>query len=172
MSSRNHEDNTASAPLLGDQQEDEPRDVRFAISEEDAEGPNDVEEGGAKYPPPSSLPPSYNEATHRSDPWYKSEVALSLHHYGRIWLGGSASFIRRYWPTSRFAQAGFFIVGLWILVIVSGPTWDGTGRLGMGKGGEDVSWWRRARSREEERDTDFTPRCLRDSSSPLCRHRR
>ena len=118
------------------------RDVRFAISEDDAEDDAQAQDSdpfvnsqhNSKYPPlPHSLPPSYREAVYKKDPWYKSEVALSLQHYGLICFSGLGTFFRRYWPTSRFAQAGFFIVGLWIIVIVTGPTWDKSARLGWGK---------------------------------------
>lgn len=137
-----------------------PRDSRFAISEDDVDAPSEDDDddqvagsgsGGygprgdaatsqhTKYPPtsPSSLPPSYREAIYVKDPWYRSEVALSLQHYGRICFGSLAALLRQYWPTSRFAQAGFFIVGLWIIVIVSGPTWDKSAR-GWSKNVDEV----------------------------------
>ncbi|CAO1617367.1 unnamed protein product [Parajaminaea phylloscopi] len=130
----------AAVPLLHDQEEHDelrrPRDTRFAISEDDVEAGDDdgddLDVASNKYPP--SLPPSYGEATNARDPWYKSEFALSLWHY--LCIAGSkiASLVARYWPTSRFAQAGFFIAGLWIIVIVTGPTWDKSARLSWSKG--------------------------------------
>lgn len=142
-------DHAASVPLLDDEEsQTAPRDTRFAISEDDAPDPDEADDGGNdvhdpanKYPPrdATSLPPSYRDAVYTRDPWYKSEVALSMQHYGRICLGGVGRGVARYWPTSRFAQAGFFIVGLWLIVLVTGPTFDKTYRLGWGKHGEDVS---------------------------------
>ncbi|CAO1637068.1 unnamed protein product [Sympodiomycopsis kandeliae] len=123
------------------------RDVRFAIDDEHAEeeeeeaNDQDVLITSSKYPPttatPDSLPPSYRQAVYKKDPWYKSEVALSLQHYGRICFSSVAMLFAKYWPTSRFAQAGFFIVGLWIIVIVTGPTWDKSAKLGWGKSVDD-----------------------------------
>lgn len=144
----------AAAPLLGDDGSNTPRDTRFAISEEDAEDPYDAnredpgegdESGpaeGAQYKyPPSSLPPSYRDAIYSSgrDPWYKSEVALSVQHYGRACLSSLMPLLKRYWPTSRFAQAGFFIIGLWLIVIASGPTWDQSTGIKWGKSVDEVS---------------------------------
>lgn len=90
------------------------------------------EEEANKYPP-SAPPPSYREATGTSR--FKSllqslpfDSAIdSLRTFSRrAWI-----LICRFWPTSRFAQVGVFLVGLWILVIVSGPAFDdaaGAGR--------------------------------------------
>lgn len=126
---------------------DEP-DRRFAIDEEYAqeeeahetsrlapgaeEGGDEGEEDSNKYPP-SAPPPSYREATGTSR--FKSLLqSLPIDSF----LEGLKSFSRRawiiicrFWPTSRFAQVGVFLVGLWILVIVSGPAFDdvaGAGR--------------------------------------------
>lgn len=135
---------SAAVPLLHDQESHTQRDTRFAISEEDAEAPEgsdeelDHQQDGNKYPP-NSLPPSYRDAVYASDPWYKSEVALSLRHYAMICFGSIATVVRRYWPTSRFAQAGFFIAGLWVIVIVTGPTWDKSARLSWGPNSSGVS---------------------------------
>lgn len=140
----------AAVPLLYEQENHRflhfPLDTRFAISEEDAgdahldvqdDDESEAETSGAKYPP--TLPPSYREVMYVDDPWYKSELALSFRHYLNIALSGIATVIRRYWPTSRFAQAGFFIVGLWMVVIITGSNWDKTSKLTWGKARSDVS---------------------------------
>lgn len=132
-------------PLLSQQGEayEEPPDHRFAIDEETAEaqgasnGQTDAPDS-PKYPYPPSAPPSYREATGKSfvsiifSRLFSSDslpdVSFLKRGGSKVWL-----FICRFWPTSRFAQVGFFMLGLWLLVIVSGPAFEDAGpRAGSG----------------------------------------
>lgn len=131
-------------PLLNQRGEafEELPDHRFAIDEETAEA-QDVSNSrhdsleSPKYPP-SASPPSYREATGKS---IISVICSrifapdSMPDFSFIRRGGSKVWILicRFWPTSRFAQVGFFMLGLWLLVIVSGPAFEDAGpRAGAG----------------------------------------
>lgn len=144
-------------PLLSHNSEgyEEPPDTRFAIDEETAEaqGQSDNQQGSPgspKYPyPPSAPPPSYREATGKSFISYVCSRLFSpdsMPDISFLKRGGSAVwlFICRFWPTSRFAQVGFFMLGLWLLVIVSGPAFEEAGpRAGAGypwSGMQEVSY--------------------------------
>lgn len=144
-------------PLLnqdGEAYEEQP-DTRFAIDEETAEeaqgasdrNRNRQESPGSPKYPPSAPPPTYREATGTSlasllFSKFLSTISLPdlsfVSRFGsRVWV-----FICRFWPTSRFAQVGFFMLGLWLLVIVSGPAFEDAGpRAGSGYWGnfEEVS---------------------------------
>jgi hypothetical protein len=130
-------------PLLnvqGDAQDENP-DVRFAIDDETGdygESSRLSEEHNAHKYPPAAPPPSYKEATGKSALSLKvSQLLSSLSApdlsvfqkaLSKIWI-----FICRFWPTSRFAQVGMFMAGLWLLIIVSGPAFDDAGpRAGAG----------------------------------------
>jgi hypothetical protein len=133
-------------PLLNQEGEahEEQLDTRFAIDEETAEaqGHSDRHQdspGSPKYPP-SAPPPTYREATGTSLfslIFSRIFSSVSVPDFSFIRRGGSSiwSFICRFWPTSRFAQLGFFMMGLWVLVIVSGPAFEDAGpRAGAGYG--------------------------------------
>lgn len=133
-------------PLLSQQGEayEEAPDHRFAIDEETAEAQAAASNGQSetpdspKYPYPPSAPPSYREATGTSllsaifsrlfSPDSLPDVSFIKRGGSKVWV-----FICRFWPTSRFAQVGFFMLGLWLLVIVSGPAFEEAGpRAGSG----------------------------------------
>lgn len=130
-------------PLLnrqGDAQDDTV-DVRFAIDDETGEygesSHQSAENNAHKYPP-AAPPPSYKEATGRSalslkvsqlfSSFSAPDLSVFQHALSRVWI-----FLCRFWPTSRFAQVGMFMAGLWLLIIVSGPAFDDAGpRAGAG----------------------------------------
>lgn len=131
-------------PLLnqrGEAYEEQP-DHRFAIDEETAET-QDVSNSQHDSPespkyPPSAPPPSYREATGKSllslvysrvfTPDSMPDFSFLQRGLSKVWM-----FLCRFWPTSRFAQVGFFMLGLWLLVIVSGPAFEDAGpRAGAG----------------------------------------
>lgn len=138
-----HQDNVPLLNQQGDAQDEAP-DVRFAIDEETGEYSADNTVGGEdehssssqrhnshKYPP-SAPPPSYREATGKSLVTHHvanlcSQVSspdLTLVRTAASWTWTK---VCRYWPTSRFAQVAIFMVGLWVLVIVSGPAFEDPG---------------------------------------------
>ena len=119
-------------------------DHRFALDEETAESQGTSSErptaDQAEYPkyPPSAPPPSYRQATGKSHASVVCARVFSIDTLpdfsvltragSKVWI-----FICRFWPTSRFAQVGFFMLGLWLLVIVSGPAFEDAGpRAGAG----------------------------------------
>jgi len=127
-------------PLLnqeGEAHEEQP-DTRFAIDEETAEEAQSAYDhhhqdtpGSPKYPP-SAPPPTYREATGTSlvsliFSRMFSQVSIPDFSFVKRFGSNVWSFICRFWPTSRFAQVGFFMIGLWILVIVSGPAFEDAG---------------------------------------------
>ncbi|PWN38246.1 uncharacterized protein FA14DRAFT_188258 [Meira miltonrushii] len=130
-------------PLLNQQgdAEDENPDVRFTIDDETGaygEPSRSSDERNAHKYPPAAPPPSYKEATGKSALSLKvsqlfsalsaPDLSILQHALYKIW-----SFICRFWPTSRFAQVGMFMAGLWLLIIVSGPAFDEAGpRAGAG----------------------------------------
>ncbi|UZJ51377.1 hypothetical protein CBS101457_000697 [Exobasidium rhododendri] len=127
-------------PLLnqnGEAYEEQP-DSRFTIDEENTEDDQTTSQrrpldspDSPKYPP-SAPPPTYREATGKSLIsllFTKLSSSISLPDLSFIKRFGSNiwTFICRFWPTSRFAQVGFFMLGLWVLVIVSGPAFEDAG---------------------------------------------
>jgi hypothetical protein len=132
-------------PLLSQQNEgyEEPPDTRFAIDEETAEaqeaqGQSDPQQQAPPDSPKYDYPPSYREATGKSlisDVFSRlfsadtmPDMSFLMRGSSKVWL-----FICKFWPTSRFAQVGFFMLGLWLLVIVSGPAFEEAGsRAGSG----------------------------------------
>jgi hypothetical protein len=127
-------------PLLnqdGDAHDEQP-DTRFAIDEETAEeaqGVSDLHQVDSpespKYPP-SAPPPTYREATGKSIfsllvPSFLSSVSTPDFSFVKRFGSNIWVFMCRFWPTSRFAQVGFFMVGIWLLVIVSGPAFEDAG---------------------------------------------
>lgn len=131
-------------PLLdrqGEAHEEQP-DGRFAIDDEigayneHGESSRPLEGASAspeayKYPP-NAQPPSYREATGKSAiSVHVSQLCSSVSSpdfsFVRQGLSQAWIFICRFWPTSRFAQVGLFMAGLWLLVILSGPVFDDAG---------------------------------------------
>ncbi len=126
-------------PLLDDQAA-EP-DHRFAIDDSLAEEQPAADVSSPKYPP---LPPSYDD-TIRTDArsksrwnpaaWFSISRTTKEHIqacFPRTSDGDLLTFstafsgcykgVMRCWPSNRFAQASVFIVGLWILVLFTGPS--------------------------------------------------
>lgn len=139
-------------PLLDGGDAAEP-DTRFAIDEDLAETQPTVNTSSQKYPP---LPPSYDDtirvdarAQSKWNPaaWFSISRTTKEHiqacfprtSQGEL-LTFSAAFsgcykgAMRCWPTNRFAQASVFIIGLWILVLFTGPalTQSASDNIGAG----------------------------------------
>ncbi|KIS66671.1 uncharacterized protein UMAG_04734 [Mycosarcoma maydis] len=116
-------------------------DNRFAIDEDLAEDQPAISPSSPKYPP---LPPSYDD-TIRVDKreqfkwnpvtWFSISRTTKEHIqacFPRTSNGELLTFstafsgcyrgAMRCWPSNRFAQASVFIIGLWILVLFTGPT--------------------------------------------------
>ena len=116
-------------------------DHRFAIDDSVAEEQPAVDASSPKYPP---LPPSYDDAirvdAHSRSKWnpaaWFSISRTTKEHiqacFPRTSSGELLTFstafsgcyksAMRCWPSNRFAQASFFIIGLWILVLFTGPS--------------------------------------------------
>ncbi|CBQ69690.1 conserved hypothetical protein [Sporisorium reilianum SRZ2] len=139
MDSSRHSLDRDQQPLLhGDAAE---LDTRFAIDESLAEEQPGVDPSSPKYPP---LPPSYDDTIRvsarsqsRWNPaaWFTISRTTKEHIqacFPRTSTGELLTFstafsgcykgAMRCWPSNRFAQASFFIVGLWILVLFTGPS--------------------------------------------------
>ncbi|CCF49202.1 hypothetical protein NDA11_005860 [Ustilago hordei] len=128
-------------------------DNRFAIDDSLAEEQPAADASSPKYPP---LPPSYDDtirvdARSRSK-WNPAEwLTLSRTTKEHIqaclprtssgdlltWNTAFSGCFRgamRCWPSNRFAQASFFIIALWILVLFTGPSLTQTGSDNIGAG--------------------------------------
>lgn len=132
------DDNGQSSIRQQEEQERQPLHPQGRSSQDGWSGHVPAEEEASYKYPPAAPPPSYREATGKSLITHHvsklcSSVSLpdlSILQRGisRIWI-----IICRFWPTSRFAQVGLFMMGLWLLVIVSGPVFDDAGpRAGAG----------------------------------------
>lgn len=143
-------------PLLDN--EDEP-DSRFAIDEDtifdaDQENSTSATSNHNKYPP---LPPSYNDATTPSTFWTRHpEITEHFNHFTSRtgeWLGSfptpfsvwnstkSKCYSIGCWPTNRMTQVGVFLFFLWVLVIVTGPSFEMNEGDGARKGGGGKNLW-------------------------------
>ncbi len=113
-----------------------------------------------KYPP---LPPSYDDVLrsvrNRTSRWRTvREHLVSLPQLvpeGVRECAASAAYsakvgVRRYWPSGRLAHSFLVLAGLWVLVVLTGPSFDnftsgggngGGGLLGGGAGGNSSSGW-------------------------------
>lgn len=118
-------------------------DNRFAIDDSLAEEQPATDTSSPKYPP---LPPSYDDTIRvdarsqsRWNPaaWFTISRTTKEHIqacFPRTSSGELLTFstafsgcykgAMRCWPTNRFAQASVFIVGLWILVLFTGPSFN------------------------------------------------
>lgn len=126
-------------PLL---QGDQEPDNRFAIDDDLAELRQTEEAASPKYPP---LPPSYDDTlkidaqSHLSrwNParWFTLsrttrehiQACLPRTSSGNLLTWSTAASgcyvgVTRCWPTNRFAQASIFIIGLWLIVLFTGPS--------------------------------------------------
>ncbi|SPO32782.1 uncharacterized protein UTRI_05713_B [Ustilago trichophora] len=116
-------------------------DNRFAIDDSLAEEQPAADSSSPKYPP---LPPSYDDTIRvdarsrsRWNPaaWFSISRTTKEHIqacFPRTSSGELLTFstafsgcykgAMRCWPSNRFAQASVFIIGLWILVLFTGPS--------------------------------------------------
>ncbi|ETS60595.1 hypothetical protein PaG_05452 [Moesziomyces aphidis] len=116
-------------------------DTRFAIDDNLAEEQPALDPASPKYPP---LPPSYDDTIRvdarsrtRWNPaaWFTLSRTTKEHIQACLprtssgdlltfssAFSGCYSVAMRCWPSNRFAQASAFIIGLWILVLFTGPS--------------------------------------------------
>ena len=116
-------------------------DNRFAIDDSLAEEQPPVDASSTKYPP---LPPSYDDTLRAYAPpqskwnpaaWFTVSRTTKEHIQacfprtsdGELLtfstaFSGCYTSAMRCWPSNRFAQASVFIIGLWILVLFTGPS--------------------------------------------------
>ncbi|SNX87683.1 uncharacterized protein MEPE_06393 [Melanopsichium pennsylvanicum] len=151
MSNPRHSLDRDHQPLLdGDAAE---LDNRFAIDDSLAEEQPATDTPSSKYPP---LPPSYDDTIRvdarsrsRWNPaaWFSISRTTKEHiqacfprtSSGELLtfstaFGGCYKGTMRCWPVNRFAQASVFIIGLWILVLFTGPSLTQSGMENVGSG--------------------------------------